>query len=594
MVKLPGLITLSMRSAAVSTALLALAIPADAAVIPDPLVPYTQVAEPFFGVTHYQITQGFDAPSSAPFPRPLAIHLVEIDLSVAGVSFLGTPSNGATINEYTRQTTSSFVSSNGLAVGINGDFFTTNTGITANVNGLGMSNGNIVSPPAAGDDRDNSLVTFMDNTATIISDPIVPFGAENAISGNQLLLRNGVNVTPGGSYTTTLNPHTAAGIDADTGNVFFMVVDGRQADFSAGMRTDEMAQLFLDFGVDDAINLDGGGSSTLVFADGLSGAPRVVNSPSDGATGQQPGYERLVANHFGLTAVPNPNYVPISAPPRPPLPDADPLLTELTIIDGFDGGEGRYGSAPNFSGTTRGITAASTADYVTDEAHRGDGSQRLMLDRNGATDARVRHVSSVGRPEENRVVAGGQLAAMGTEGFVGFFLKTTESDLAVSIAIDDGVSGGTTGLEISAALDVIADGEWHLYEFDLADDVVWSNFASGDGRIGGPNAYIDSIVFYPGASTTNSTVEVYLDTVAYNPSGSLSSLNIIPEPTTTVLLATTLAGTAARTRRSCSVSSPSRKFLSLRGSCSSNAGSHGCECRPTRPRCRQRSRLSRR
>ena len=36
-----------------------------------------------------------------------------------------------------------------------------------------------------------------------------------------------------------------------------------------------------DFGVDQAINLDGGGSTTLAFADGPGGSVRTVNSPSD-------------------------------------------------------------------------------------------------------------------------------------------------------------------------------------------------------------------------------------------------------------------------------------------------------------------------
>lgn len=512
---------------------------APAAVIPTELIPYTQVAEPFFGITHYQIFQPYNAPSSAPFPREVAIHLVEIDVSAPGIEFLGTPGNGAAANEYTRQTTGSFVASNDLAVGINGGFYSTDTGVTANVDGLGISNGEVVSAPGAGGRR-NALVTFADQSARIITSTNIPAGAWNAVSGNQRMVNAGLNVAPNDSYTNTLNPHTAVGVDTQTGNVWFMVVDGRQTDFSAGMLTSEMADLFIDFGVENAINLDGGGSSTLVFADGVNGAPRTINSPSDGASSQSPGGQRSVANHFGVAAIPNPNYVPIAAPPRPGQGTIDPLLTELTILDDFELGEGRFNQALNYSGTTRGITASSTADRVTTESHTGDASQKLTVVRDATSDAtRIRHVSGSGTPTGNRVNVGGELRAMGREGYVGYFLKTTEPDLMASIGIDDGIATGTTGMEVAATIPVIADGEWHLYEWNLADAALWNNFSGGNGAIDGPGAYIDSIMLYPGASTTSTTFEVYLDTVAYNPHGSLALL-AIPEPTSAALLAAML------------------------------------------------------
>ena len=56
----------------------------------------------------------------------------------------------------------------------------------------------------------------------------------------------------------------------------FAVVDGRQED-SHGLTLTEFAELLVKFGVQNAINLDGGGSSALYVNDG------VVNSPSDGA-----------------------------------------------------------------------------------------------------------------------------------------------------------------------------------------------------------------------------------------------------------------------------------------------------------------------
>jgi hypothetical protein len=303
---------------------------APAASIPSYLQPITQTSSPFIGITYYQIVQSLGDPLPNPFTRELAIHIVEVDPLAPGISFLGTPGNGAAANEYTRITTGTFVNNNHLAVGINGDFYDTSTGSTTNVNGLGMSNGEVVSEPGTGGSR-NSLVVDQFNLARIVTRSTIRTDTWNAVSGNQRMLEDGLIVTPNNSYTTTLNPHTAVGVDAANGHVFFMVVDGRQTDYSEGMRTEEMAQLFLDFGVDNAINLDGGGSSTLVFADGVGGASRAVNSPSDGATTYVPGSQRSVGNHFGVSGTPNPDYVKLPSPPRPATPGTDPFIPQLTI-----------------------------------------------------------------------------------------------------------------------------------------------------------------------------------------------------------------------------------------------------------------------
>src|SRR5688572_11872913 len=73
------------------------------------LAPITQTAQPFLGVTHYQITQSFNNPTPYVLPRELSIHVVEIDPSAPGVSLFGTPGNGSAPEEFTRQRTSSFL-----------------------------------------------------------------------------------------------------------------------------------------------------------------------------------------------------------------------------------------------------------------------------------------------------------------------------------------------------------------------------------------------------------------------------------------------------------------------------------------------------
>jgi exopolysaccharide biosynthesis protein len=60
-----------------------------------------------------------------------------------------------------------------------------------------------------------------------------------------------------------------------------LVVDGRQPSVSVGMSLAELARLLIELGAHDGINLDGGGSTTMV----VKGT--VVNRPSD-PTGERP------------------------------------------------------------------------------------------------------------------------------------------------------------------------------------------------------------------------------------------------------------------------------------------------------------------
>lgn len=110
-----------------------------------------------------------------------------------------------------------------------------------------------------------------------------------AISGNHFLINDGL-VRP--VDDRVLAPRTAVGIDSDTGEVLLLVVDGRSSR-SRGYTMVELADLMVDLGADAAINLDGGGSSTMV-GKGRGGTTKVLNSPSDG-------FERSVANAIEVT-----------------------------------------------------------------------------------------------------------------------------------------------------------------------------------------------------------------------------------------------------------------------------------------------------
>jgi hypothetical protein len=118
-----------------------------------------------------------------------------------------------------------------------------------------------------------------------------------AITGNVFLIRDGDIKS---RDDTEMHPRTAVGIDYDTNRLLFLVIDGRQK-FSRGYTMVELANLMAELGADEAINLDGGGSSTMV-AKRKGGGLTVVNSPSDGSQRSVP---NGVAIHY--TAPPPPS-----------------------------------------------------------------------------------------------------------------------------------------------------------------------------------------------------------------------------------------------------------------------------------------------
>jgi len=76
------------------------------------------------------------------------------------------------------------------------------------------------------------------------------------------------------------HPRTAVGLTKNNQTLIFLVVDGRRPGWSIGMTLPELADLMIELGAYSAVALDGGGSSSFVFAP--PGKPRVTNRPSDG------------------------------------------------------------------------------------------------------------------------------------------------------------------------------------------------------------------------------------------------------------------------------------------------------------------------
>jgi hypothetical protein len=116
-----------------------------------------------------------------------------------------------------------------------------------------------------------------------------PMQPREAVGGRPLLVRDSlvpdvVDTEGQPGFATGRHPRTAAGISRNGGHLILTVVDGRQMPYSDGMTLRELANLMLALGARDAINLDGGGSTTLVHVPRDSaGTLRVANRPSDTA-----------------------------------------------------------------------------------------------------------------------------------------------------------------------------------------------------------------------------------------------------------------------------------------------------------------------
>ncbi|MDA1180018.1 MAG: phosphodiester glycosidase family protein, partial [Planctomycetota bacterium] len=434
-----------------------------------------EITQPFEGIRHIHRT--------TTVPRELDMHFIEIDLTVPGIDFAITPSNGAAAGETNGQTTRQFVTQQNAQLGINGSFsaFPSNAWV---VEGIAATQGNVYS--LFEKFRRTALNISIDKVATIIRStdtgtttgtahtPDIPL--YNTLGGEARLLNNGNNVAP--SANETLNPRTAAGVSVDGKKLLLMTVDGRNTGHSLGVTRPELADLLKQYGAWNAINLDGGGSTTLVFSDPI---PRVINIPSDTNAGQ-PGVERTVGSNFAVFA-----NVP-----------AQPSTSYFTYADFEGGDEGNFGYSLSFSGSTNGINAAgSSATAVNTSGHASQWSQQLVIqdDPNvgGGSDNPqgewfVRHLS--GEPDASSPGTRSANTIRPADGRVGFWAMTTDPGLQISLAID-GTSNITADRGIPQPM--IADGQWHIYEWNLDNSQQWEGWFNGTGIIDYPNFTLDSI-----------------------------------------------------------------------------------------------------
>ena len=515
-----------LRAASCSTflAAIALALPARAS--------ETHKAEPFVGVTHYQIVQSAESDARPPvLPRPMVVNIIEIDTTAPGIKFEMSPGNGDKPGEVTRGTTRAYLDRIGAQIGCNVGFYDTKAkygGLDTDLMHLAASDGDVFSKAGGGEwvfdvsKEGHPRIAKADGTDSETIDKGTK--VYNAGGGNQPMLHDGEVVTPDNAYTKALNPHTAVGVSKDKTKVYLVTVDGRQNGYSEGMRTDEMAKLMRTYGAWDAINFDGGGSTTLAIDDTDDGKAdsRLLNSPSDNSSPAKPGTDRVVANSLAVFAKFNPKYVALAPVPRPKVEDGLALLTARTVIDDFAKDAGHFAGPLTASGSTKSVGAGSSATFVADAGSAAAGSVKVTIVADAASkdDFQLRLLSGDASPKTNAVAG----KAMGNDGFVGVYLKREagKGPLFVSLVVDDGTPNAT-GTERGASREVPDDGVWHLYEWGLNEDAKWTDFNGGNGKIDGPNVFVDSLLFRTAKADEKGggpfAGTIWIDDVIYDPAG---------------------------------------------------------------------------
>jgi len=269
--------------------------------------PRTRPSHPYQGVTY------LDRNETA--PRRLHMHVAQIDLAAPGIRFTLSPQAGRL--EVVRQTTLAFLAQEHAQVAVNAHFFFPwpSPDAESSVLGIAASEGRVYSgfetpeqsfalvanAPGLNIDREN-------HASIVHRDPSDPEGRRvreavtlwTTVSGSAQIVTDGLKtvpeyrdarhpgaaLTPGGpgggysnqrSWYDALAARTAIGLSRDKGTLTLFTVDARGG--SEGMRVGEVAdRLMADYGVWDALNLDGGGSTSMAMEDPVTHLPTLVTA----------------------------------------------------------------------------------------------------------------------------------------------------------------------------------------------------------------------------------------------------------------------------------------------------------------------------
>lgn len=258
-------------------------------------------------------------------PRPIHLHVVQVDLSAPGIRLKLTPPGGD--RETLRQTTMEFLEEEHAQVAINAHFFLPfpSTDRTAWLVGFAASDGRVFSAfespeqnyalvadaPAINIDRANhasvvhrdpaiadgrhvresvELWTALSGSAQIVTDgaPTIPAYRDADHQDALLMPGSARNYTNTNSWYDVVTARSAIGLSKDNRTLTLFTVDARGG--SDGMKVGEVAAMLMkEFGVWNALNIDGGGSTSLAMQNPATGKASLVNVSSDNPAGRSVG-----------------------------------------------------------------------------------------------------------------------------------------------------------------------------------------------------------------------------------------------------------------------------------------------------------------
>lgn len=196
------------------------------------------------------------------------------DVQLSSPEYLKTAFAASTYGRNVTEKTSSIASSMDAILAVNGDYY------GAQRSGYVIRNGVLYRSQGSGGE---DLVIYADGSFGIVSEnettaeSLLESGAWNVLSFGPALVQNGaISVSEKDEVGRAMasNPRTAIGVVDDL-HYLFVVSDGRTGD-SDGLSLYELASFMESLGVETAYNLDGGGSSSMVFLGNL------VNNPVNG------------------------------------------------------------------------------------------------------------------------------------------------------------------------------------------------------------------------------------------------------------------------------------------------------------------------
>jgi hypothetical protein len=301
------------------------------------------VTNPYPGITHITRTETmpyFRCPGcpQPPSPRLARMHIVLVDLTAPEIHFKMTPSGtnlpavlpGSTTPgwpvvpfEVVRQQTLGFLNDAHAQVAINSHFFApfpvpggSTQGAYAYVIGLAASRGNVYSafeapiqnyaivtdaPAVNIDASNNASIVHRDQAFADGKHVLEDVQLWNALAGSAQIVTNGVTtipdykdathpdelLTPNGTYTRggkswyyLSNARASIGLTQDRRTLVLFTVDGTNG--GHGMLVKEVADLLrTDYQVWNALNLDGGGSTTMAMEDPVTHVRQTINVPAD-------------------------------------------------------------------------------------------------------------------------------------------------------------------------------------------------------------------------------------------------------------------------------------------------------------------------